>query len=329
MEQTPPNGSRVFHQPSNEDWDDRLAGIDWSQYQTAYGEASAVESQLRRLRSVNEDEALAASHDLWCGLCHQHVQIGSAALPALPFLLEVFPTADDRLKTELLDIFLGLAITSNPRRMAEFAERTGRSAPPRLQWIDDVRSGLENALPSILALRTHADPDIAYFAGQIADELASANASLQVQLGVDQPPVPDFSAAVSEFTTFVVKQGYPPNLLWVKSADVVLHKWNGAWTYFVWKGDPSEGERSARKDYQSAVSRDVSVALEAHCRTDRWAICRVFVPVDENQAERLMIPQTGVKHSAVNEPLPTILVERKLWWRILKWLARKSSPAWE
>lgn len=316
--------------PSN-DWNDRLAAIKWSQYQTAYGEASPVETQLRRLRSTNREEALAATHDLWCGLCHQHVQIGSAALPALPFLLEVFATADDRIKTELLDIFLGLAITSNPRRMAEFASAIGQTAPSRPQWIDDVRSVLESALPNILTLRTDSDPDIAYFAKEIADELAFAK-TIQAQPGVDQPPARDFSAAVSEFTAFVVKQGYPPNLLWVRaarlwteSADVVIRPWKRAWTNFVWKGDPAERERSARKEYQSAVSRGVGLAFEAHCKTDRWAICRVFVPTDPGEAERLMIPRTGVKHTAVNEPMPTILVERRLWWRILKWRAQKPG----
>ena len=85
------------------DWDQRIAEIDWSQYRTAYGDAGAVRSQLRRLRSVNEEGALSAAHDLWCGLCHQHVQIGSAALPALPFLVEAFDLANNQLKVELMD----------------------------------------------------------------------------------------------------------------------------------------------------------------------------------------------------------------------------------
>lgn len=146
---------------------------------------------------------------------------------------------------------------------------------------------------------------------------------------MDHPLVPNFYSAAAEFTKFVVKQGYPPNLLWAIPEDVVIRKWNGAWTYFVWKGDPTERERRARKEYQSAISRNVGLALEAHCKTDRWAICRVFVPADEDEAERLMIPQTGIKHSAVNDPQPAILVERKWWWSILKWLARRSPAAWE
>ena len=102
-----------MNRSTEEDWDQRVAKIDWSQYHTAYGVATDVPGQLRRLRSKDEMEAMGASHDLWCGLCHQHVQIGSAALPALPFLLEVFATASDKLRVEIMDILLGLSITSN------------------------------------------------------------------------------------------------------------------------------------------------------------------------------------------------------------------------
>lgn len=65
------------------------------------------------------------------------------------------------------------------------------------------------------------------------------------------------------------------------------------------------------------------------CKTDRWTICRVFVPLDDNQAERLMIPRTGVKQSAVDDPLSTVLVENKRLWWILKRLGKKSPPACE
>jgi len=156
---------------SPHDWTKRLNGIDWPQYQTAYGEATPVKSQLQRLRSDDEEEQMSASHDLWCGLCHQHVQIGSAALPALPFLIEFFESANDRLKVELLDIFLGLAITSNPNRIEQFAAALG-NAPVRLHWIEEVRLGLIGILPLIIPLKKHTNQDIAMFATSIVDELA-------------------------------------------------------------------------------------------------------------------------------------------------------------
>lgn len=83
MEQEGNHTPRIDRTLTKDNWADPLEGLDWAQYTTAYGEAGSVKSQLLRLRSLNEEEALSATHDLWCGLCHQHVQIGSASLPAI------------------------------------------------------------------------------------------------------------------------------------------------------------------------------------------------------------------------------------------------------
>ena len=88
---------------------ERIAAVDWTAFHTAYGRADDVPNQLLRLASSDKATALKASHDLWCGLCHQHVQIGTAALPAFPFILEVMEAADDALVYEILDIILGFA----------------------------------------------------------------------------------------------------------------------------------------------------------------------------------------------------------------------------
>ena len=72
------------------DFVDRVAAVKWQDYETAYGNAAVVERQLRNLVSSDHDTAMTATHDLWCGLCHQHAYVSSAALPACPLLLEVF-----------------------------------------------------------------------------------------------------------------------------------------------------------------------------------------------------------------------------------------------
>ena len=116
--------------------DERLSVVPWGDYFTAYGPAVNVPDQLRRLAGPDREAALAASHDLWCGLCHQHVQIGSAALPALPFLMEVLDMAGRDMSVELLDIMLGLALGVNRRRLAEFQRSRGRiEIPPEERWI--------------------------------------------------------------------------------------------------------------------------------------------------------------------------------------------------
>ncbi len=84
-------------------------------------------------------------------------------------------------------------------------------------------------------------------------------------------------------------------------------------TYFIPSGAPSEREQRARSDYQEAVSAKRGVAFEAHSATSEWTVCRLFVPSDEDEAERLMIPASGIKYSAAQAPLPVILVEPEQW----------------
>jgi len=82
-----------------------LLAVDWTQFETAYGMATKIPEQLIRLVSEEHDIAMQATHELWCGLCHQHAYVSSSALPAYDFLLDVLKYADDKLALELLDIF--------------------------------------------------------------------------------------------------------------------------------------------------------------------------------------------------------------------------------
>ena len=72
----------------NISFEDRVRMIDWGTFDTAYGPATDVLEQLLQLVSDDHKQAKMASHKLWCGLCHQHASIASAAYPALPFILE-------------------------------------------------------------------------------------------------------------------------------------------------------------------------------------------------------------------------------------------------
>lgn len=53
--------------------------------------------------------ALAATHETSAGSCHQHAFPSSAALPTLPFLLEVLDQASATLIAQLVDILVGFA----------------------------------------------------------------------------------------------------------------------------------------------------------------------------------------------------------------------------
>ncbi|HEY3742801.1 MAG TPA: hypothetical protein VGL53_23305 [Bryobacteraceae bacterium] len=308
-------------------WDERLQMIDWSQYDTAYGIATEVPEQLRKLRSRIQADALSASRDLWCGLCHQHVQIASASLPALPFLIEVFATAGDELRVEILDILLGLAITSNPVSLAEFAKATG-SDPAPLPWIAEVRSALIQELPRIAPLRTYANQYIADFSTAFVEELLVAGRSPEPQFLRTKDLQSNFDDAAAAFAKFVHTQSYPPFLMWVKQTDVVLFRWRGELRNYVWKGDQRDRYDQARSEYQSAIFNGAGVVFEAKCMAARRTICRVFVPDDAQDAEQRMVPKTGVKYSAATNPLPVVLIQNKFLWRIVRWLSRNSPSVW-
>jgi hypothetical protein len=137
-----------------------LHTIDWSSYRTAYGVAATVPDQLRRLASTNRDDAMQASHDLWCGLCHQHAYVSSAALPALPFLLEVLRTANDALTVEILDIILGFAVCTSPVQRCHLP-----------LWTQELRTQLKEAFPQFEHLRHHTNTEIADFADSVRQYL--------------------------------------------------------------------------------------------------------------------------------------------------------------
>ena len=143
------------------DYAKRVNEVDWSKYQTAYGRADDVPGELLRLASTDHSIAMSSTHKLWCGLCHQHAYISDAALPALPFILEVLDNANDKLAVELLDILTGFAICST----------LGPKESSPNQWERLLRGRLRDELPRFIALTTHANEEIAGFAERIVENL--------------------------------------------------------------------------------------------------------------------------------------------------------------
>ena len=147
-----------------------ISEIDWSRYETAYGNAAqdiphfqcghtpSVPSSLRALFSGGHESAMKATSDLWAGLCHQHAYVSSAALPAYDFLMLALQEADEKLQVELLDIFLGFAVCT-----ARFSSEAA--------WPRQLREKLKADLPIFTELIPSENEDISYFAGRIVEEL--------------------------------------------------------------------------------------------------------------------------------------------------------------
>ena len=153
------------------EYEQNLDAIRWADFDTAYGAAVDVPRQLRMLAASDPQAALDATHELWCGLCHQHVQVGSAALPALPFLLKVLDQADRPISIELLDILLGFALGVNRQRLENYQRSIGREPPLEESWRTELRAALLAEVPRFQKLAASADEDLAGYATTTLDEL--------------------------------------------------------------------------------------------------------------------------------------------------------------
>ncbi|MBU2713830.1 hypothetical protein [Zooshikella harenae] len=100
---------------NTENYIKKIKSIDWTMYETAYGNASQIPVELERLISNDQSEALDATHELWCSLCHQHAYVSSASEPAYHFLKAILETSEDPILTELLNIFAGFAECTSPK----------------------------------------------------------------------------------------------------------------------------------------------------------------------------------------------------------------------
>jgi hypothetical protein len=162
---------------------DRLAAIPWTEYRTAYGDADgehwfetasgqrtdrwgSIPEQLLALASNDMPTAMAASHHLWCCLCHQHAYVSSGALPALPFLLEIIDDASDEVAVEILDIITGFATCSRGDTQDE-------------DWIRELRMRLVAEQDRFTKLARHANSDIAAWGRRVLDELGLSSATFQ------------------------------------------------------------------------------------------------------------------------------------------------------
>lgn len=134
-----------------------ISAVPWERYETAYGSAAGVGELLRKLFFGEPAAAMEASHQLWCGLCHQHAYLSSAALPALDILLSGLEVLPVPLKVELLDILYGFAACTK-RDQGE-------------AWQRELREKLLAQRPRFRELADHPNEDISGFAENILEML--------------------------------------------------------------------------------------------------------------------------------------------------------------
>ena len=83
----------------------RIREVSWDEFPAAGG--ANVPSLLKNLASRKLPRALKASHQTWTALCAGG-EVFPAALPALPFLVEITTISDPAVQEGILDILLRL-----------------------------------------------------------------------------------------------------------------------------------------------------------------------------------------------------------------------------
>ncbi|HEV2199230.1 MAG TPA: hypothetical protein VGR73_05385 [Bryobacteraceae bacterium] len=123
-----------------------------------------------------------------------------------------------------------------------------------------------------------------------------------------------FGEARMRFRQFRLDNGLPSHEIWVDSGDVIVS--NGSLYVFRTRSDDRSSSAEARFNY--AASREAGVALETICTMNGGACCFVYLPTDNEDAQRLMVPQNGVKLSVPKAPKEAKLVTNSVAWWLLR-----------
>jgi|SRR5580700_4501889 hypothetical protein len=108
--------------------------------------------------------------------------------------------------------------------------------------------------------------------------------------------------------------GLPSREKWVDWGDVIVDKGR----YYVYGSKSEDRSCSSEARFRLAAEKDVGIALEAICTVNDATCCFVYLPSSQDEAERLMIPQSGVKLSVPMAPPEAKLVTNAFAW----WLRR-------
>lgn len=139
-----------------------MEAVNWKLYQTAYDNtAEKIPIYLQNLFSADMNTAMNATHQLWCSLCHQHAYISSASLPAYNILKKGLLILNDKLKIELLDIFLGFAVCTD--------DSNTNSCP----WSSEIRKKLKEDINIFHNLIKSLNTEISDFANAIVENLTN------------------------------------------------------------------------------------------------------------------------------------------------------------
>ncbi len=132
------------------------------------------------------------------------------------------------------------------------------------------------------------------------------------------PPI-SLREASAAFSEFLRNNSYPEQVLWVGEADVLWDR-RQLWVR------PAKGTwDAAGEKYADGIKRGLGIALHAFSSIEGMTIATIFVPIDEDVAQRFLISPNGLKFSAATNRLPARHVSSSMKWLFLSARHRTSS----
>jgi hypothetical protein len=127
-----------------------------------------------------------------------------------------------------------------------------------------------------------------------------------------------FEAAENRYRRFLVENGYPPQIIWVRSQNVVFP---GKRFVYVKFPIPAENLARARETYESGITQQRGVLFSSLCELEEATCCFVWFPKDRDEAARYLMPADGsLKMSALIDlaRVPGRVIRTSLAWKILQ-----------
>ena len=144
-----------------------MAAVQWGRFETVCGVATTVADQRVALIGSHEKRALNEASELDGMLCYQRVRADSAALPALPFLIEALDEVFESVAVETLNLIRGLAACVrwlSIERPSTF-KATG--------WIAELEAELNDHATRWERMSEHSSREVAEYADGILEALSA------------------------------------------------------------------------------------------------------------------------------------------------------------
>jgi hypothetical protein len=131
---------------------------------------------------------------------------------------------------------------------------------------------------------------------------------------------PKFDDAVDRFVNFLSSQNWPTEIQWIPSGGILF-----------WRGRMYIRDRSGKTDnqgiYNTGVSRNLGITLNAICHNSNVTWSYVSSPIDREASKRFLYSETDVKLSISQDSFEVSFIRNAVKWFVLKILGKKLGKA--